>query len=915
VVNFVLRKDFQGLELDGSLAEINQDGQLGKRLSGLIGHNFLDGRLNVYASAEYDASEEILDADVDWRRHGWSLITNDVDPSSAADDGVTDRILISNAKTYVRGTNFGGATILSSGVRPSASTDPDVPFQSCVTTSFSANCFSFAPANAPNNAYLYDALGQPHAPTFGPIRAVGFTSTTSNGGEGQAANTEQGQASRSPRSKAWRYQTGFNFDINDKVSAFGEYKYVKERTYDAGQRVFHDFNIRAFAPGTVGAITSTSAVEIGLDNAYLPNSVRDAITNNVRQVYNSAGVLTGTVADPRAQHKLYGPARTQVNNRELNRFVLGLRGDLGDLAFVKNMNWEISYTYGEMKNSNRERGVDVVRYQASADAVVDATGIVHGKPGEIVCRVQLLKAQGRAVPDAVVGGISYSRQGDVINKCAPTRVFGPGGFTQASLDYMTTDIEVTDHNQQQDLVAYTSGDLWDFWGAGPIGFAVGGEWRKEMTSGTGRDRDTAGRFLFLNTGPDFLKASYDVKEGFIEGRLPLLKDSFLGYSAELSGAYRKSDYSNVGEQETHSLQFSYRPWRSLLVRATKGTAIRVPNLSETNEPYGQTFANSFSDPCSATVINGLADQTVKANRIKNCGALASAAGLNLSFNNISAPNAYLPNYGSGSVQGLSGGNPFLKPETSESWTLGLSWTPSFWPNLTVYGDYYDIKIKSAIASVTAQNAANQCVSGDNVNTGACATQTRDASSFQVTSFIQGSLNYAALTATGIDFGANYSMDLKETFGVIPGRFTYALTGNWLQTQHDFTNIADPLDSTDYESTVGNPVVRLKHTMTWRPTDKLALTWTIDWQSSQEIEDKDVLVGNRDRYESTKYLTTGAFTEHGLSVRYDVRPKVTLRAGVVNMFDAEPAKWLGNSTDDNFDLWGRRMFVGFNIRPW
>lgn len=915
VVNFILRDDFQGLELDGSLAEINQDGQQSKRLSGLIGHNFLGGRLNVYASAEYDQADEILDADVDWRREAWSLINNDIDPATAREDGVTDRILINNTRTYIRGTNFGGITILSSGVRPSPATDPDVPFQSCVTTSFSANCFSVAPANAPNNSFIYNGSGAARAPTFGPIRQVGFTATTSNGGDGQNANTEQGQASRSPESKAWRYQTGFNFAVTDSIKAFGEYKYVKEETYDAGQRVFHDFNIRAFAPGTVGAITGTSAFEIGLDNAYLPSDVRTAITNNTRQVYNSAGAQTGTVADARAQHKLYGPARNQFNERELERFVIGAKGELGDISFVKNANWELSYTYGEMNNSNQERGVDVVRYQASADAVIDTAGIVNGKAGEVVCRVKLLKAQGLAVPNAVVGGVSYSRQGDVIDKCAPSRVFGDNGFTKASLDYLTAQVTVTDRNQQQDMVAFGSGQLWDFWGAGPIGFALGGEWRKEMTSGTGRNRDTAGRFLFLNTGPDFSKATYDVTEQFVEGSLPLLKDSFLGYSAELSGAYRRSDYSNVGEQETHSLQFAYRPIRSLLLRATKGTAIRVPNLTETNDPYGQTFANGFLDPCSALQLNNLADQTIKANRIANCGTLATAAGLNLNFSNVSAPNAYLPNYGSGSVTGLSGGNPFLKPETSESWTLGASWSPSFWPGLTIFGDYYDIEIQSAIASVTAQNAANQCVSGASVNSGACATQTRDAANFQVTSFIQGSLNYAALTATGIDFGATYDFDLPETFGKNPGRFFYSLSGNWLQTQHDFVNIDDPTDSTDNESTLGRPVLRMKHTMTWRPTETLGITWTVDWQSSQEIEDKDVLVGNNDRYDDRKYLTTGAFTEHGLSARWDVRKDVTLRAGVVNMFDEEPAAWLGSTSDDNFDLWGRRFFIGFNIRPW
>jgi len=39
----------------------------------------------------------------------------------------------------------------------------------------------------------------------------------------------------------------------------------------------------------------------------------------------------------------------------------------------------------------------------------------------------------------------------------------------------------------------------------------------------------------------------------------------------------------------------------------------------------------------------------------------------------------------------------------------------------------------------------------------------------------------------------------------------------------------------------------------------------------------------------------------------------MRAGVVNAFDEEPNRWLGNTTQDNFDLFGRRFFVGFNYK--
>jgi outer membrane receptor protein involved in Fe transport len=50
VVNFILRRNFQGLDIDGVIGQVNQDGQLNKRISGLLGRNFLNERLNVYAS-------------------------------------------------------------------------------------------------------------------------------------------------------------------------------------------------------------------------------------------------------------------------------------------------------------------------------------------------------------------------------------------------------------------------------------------------------------------------------------------------------------------------------------------------------------------------------------------------------------------------------------------------------------------------------------------------------------------------------------------------------------------------------------------------------------------------------------------------------------------------------------------------
>ena len=912
VVNFILKDDYEGLEIDGAYSQINQDGQTSSRIGFLWGQNLFDDTLNVYLTAEYKENDQVIDNDMDWLREGWALITVDADPTTPNNDGVTDVVLINNARTFQRGPGRGGITILATGVQPSPASDPDVTAVSCSAVTFSAGCFFVAPSNNPNNAFIYNDQGQSEAPVFGSIRQGTGNRIISNGGNGQPLNTDQGGASRLPQSEEWRAQTGFTWDMSDSVQMFGEAKYAEEETYDEGQRTFYDFNIRQLAPGTMGAITASNVFEIGLDNAYLPSNVRLAIQNNMRQIFNSAGVVTATVADPRAQHKAYPTTRSQLNNRNLQRYVLGMRGDAGDVGFIKNLNWEWGYTFGEMNNENAETGADTIRMQAAIDSVVDTAGIVNGRPGEIVCRVQLLRAQGTPAPD--VSG--FSRQGAVVDDCVPVRIFGDGGFSDAALDYVNATIRVTDQNRQQDFLAFMSGELWDFWGAGPIGFAVGVESRKESTSGTGRDRDTAGRLLFLNSGPDFPAVSYETREAFMELRVPLFQDSWLGKSAEISGAYRTADYTTVGIQDTYSIQASWRPIDDLLFRFTQNTAIRVPDLGELYEPAGETFRNFLgNDPCVVTVINAVADPTIQANRRANCRALSLAAGFNFSFNDPSAPDAFQPTYSTAGTSGLAGGNPFLVPETSDSFTASVVWTPSYFPNFSLVLDYYKIEIDDAIDTTTGLQNIVQCVNGNTINQAACDTITRDPTTWMVSSFIEGSLNYAKLTAEGVDFSARYRFDIVDVIGQDWGRVNWNLRGSYTIEQHDFVNIGDPTDSTDFEDGLGLPYVRFLSTVAWQPTDRLTLSWDWDWQGSQEIADVDALVANPDMRPSRAFLETGDFGQHDFTMAYQVTDDLRVRAGVVNAFDEEPARHLGRNTNDNFDMFGRRFFVNFNYKVW
>lgn len=923
VVNFVLRRDFEGLEVDGTVAQINQSskvgGDLNRRLSLLAGKNFFDGRLNIYGSAEYEKNDEVLDSDVDWRKKAYVLLNRDTDVSNTLPDGVFDNILLRNVRTLSIGP-VGGITVLSTQTRPSTNpNDPDIPFQSCPagssTAAMSANCFS----PEPFNSFIYDSSGAARAPSFGAYRDEnGFTRVSNVGGDGLNPNTDFSQASRLPRSENYRFQSGVNFDLTENIQLFGEAKYVKEKTYDGGQATFFDIGILPLAPNAVGGLFGTSSFNIGLDNAYLPTNVRNAILANTRTPITAYSTTTGvitngaTVSDVRARHSLFGPARTQQNDKELKRFVVGLRGGRDDFSFIHNLSYELGYTYGQLENKNFERGVDVTRFKNSVDAVVDASGVVNGKPGEVVCRVKLLNAQGVVVPDQNRGG-NYTAGTNAfkeVSDCVASRVFGPNGFSQAAQDYFLAEINVQEKNQQQDALGYVSGELFDFWGAGRIGLALGAEWRKETTQAIGRSASTGDRFLFLNTGPDFAKVSYETKEYFGEVNVPLLSDVFLAKKLEIGGAFRRSEYTTIGKVDTYNFNLLWRPIEDIMFRATSGKSVRAPTLGETYRPATQTFA-TITDPCDARVITNLTDAKIKANRTTNCAALGIPAGTNIIYTS--------------SVQGKNAGNPFLKPEKSFSLTASMVITPRFWPNSTFVFDYYEIDIKDVIAAVTAQTAANQCVSGEVLNVATCATVTRIGATASGTTpaygmidFIQGSVNYARTTNRGIDFQYLYHTDVEKIIGLDWGRLDYKLSGNYLFEQHDFTNITSPNEHTDNETGLGLPRVRFSSKVTWSVNDKLSISWNADWQASQWLAngtrpyDTDDIKADPDNRE-TRFYSTPAFVQHDFTVQYAPKEHLLVRAGVVNAFDEEPARWLGNTSSDNFDLFGRRFFLGFNYK--
>jgi outer membrane receptor protein involved in Fe transport len=942
VLNFVLRKDFEGLEIDANYGMINQDGQANKRISALAGTNLLNDRLNVYVHGEYEQVDEVTSNDIDWIDDAPIRLGVDADPTNATFDGVTDAQLFRNVRRM--DIPRWGATTLANAQRASALNDPDIPYEDCFAPdgfggeafTYSANCF----APNPGKTFYYDGAAARPANFGERVGSTGLFRPYNIGGDGENI-ADFSTGSRVPRSESARFQTGATFAITDNIEAYAEAKYVTEDTFDVGQPTFIDIDlVESYDAGQANPIYAVNNFDLRYsDNAFLPQLVKDAIAANVVDRYapptdGSESVLVSQTGLANARHSLFGPDRTQDNTRVLQRYVVGLRGSMDRLAFVDNFDWDIGYTYGEVEVENRERGIDGQRFAIAADSVFDTAGAVNGRPGEIVCRVQLLDAQG--APNGALA--DYQRGGDLrdtdygrraIDECAPLNVFGKGNQSPEALAYVDAAINVTERNEQEQAIASVSGELWDFWGAGALGVALGAEYRREATSATGRDRDTDGRLLFLNGGPDFPEAEYDSTEYFAELSVPLFRDSWLGEYAELSGSYRFAEYSTVGDVDVYGVNLVYRPIQDIAFKTSFNTSVRVPDLAENFSPLGETFANGFVDPCTTLNIAAVNDAETRQNRIANCTALAADQGLAFDFAGATATNLddFNPNYTSG-ISGSFGGNPNLEPEESNSFTFSTVLRPRFIPNFSLVLDYYEIEIEQVIAAVTASTAAANCVNGATLNLDACGTIFRNdpANPFYVGApagdavggFIERSFNYAKLETRGLDFTANYSIDTEEMLGRNYGRFDYRLSGSWLIDQQEFLNESDPGDFDELASTlvVGGqvyPRVRMSSSLTWTPNDTWSFNWTADWQTATDIVSARDFINNADS-RLTSELDTKNFARHDFTVRWNARDDLSVRAGVVNAFDAEQPAYLGTTLYSNFDPYGTRFFIGLNYRP-
>jgi iron complex outermembrane receptor protein len=329
--------------------------------------------------------------------------------------------------------------------------------------------------------------------------------------------------------------------------------------------------------------------------------------------------------------------------------------------------------------------------------------------------------------------------------CVPLDLFGGQGrpITQQMLNYILAP-QLDASEQQLKLISFNiTGPIFDIQDRS-AGIAVGGEYRKYDGSFSPDPLRQNGESQDSLAFP--VSQSYNVKEGYAEFSLPLLRT--LGASA----AVRYSDYSTFGSKTTYKGGVHWQPINDLALRGNYSTGFRAPSLGEL---YGLTqFGATLVDPCGPTG-GAPAPQYVA-----GCKAQGVPPGFQQANTQITT---------------FTGGNPNLKPETSKSWTAGFVYNAGWAQGraatnkLTLEASYWNIKVDGAIQAEDIQALLNACVAGAGpLGQGLCAPFTRGAGS-QLNPPNNKLANLSQITTDGVDIKANW---LSEPFSF--GHFSAAV---------------------------------------------------------------------------------------------------------------------------------------------
>jgi outer membrane receptor protein involved in Fe transport len=406
-----------------------------------------------------------------------------------------------------------------------------------------------------------------------------------------------------------------------------------------------------------------------------------------------------------------------------------------------------------------------------------------------------------------------------------------------------------------------------------------------------------------------------VKEIYGELLLPLLGGKRFADSLDLQFGYRYSEYDLSGNTDTWRAGLSWAPVSSLRLRGELQRAVRAPNIQELFQPVTFGTGNLALDPCAG------AAPTTDAALAALCVATGAPQG-RVNSGSIPGPIA-------GQVNNFVGGNVALSPETGDTMTYGVVFSPSGElgriRNPVISIDYYDIEITDAINVPALADVVNGCYTAalnpSREFNNLCALIARNDVNgslsgnppFGVTTVAQ---NLALQEVEGVDFSASFGLDLSSA-----GRLDVELISNYYLRNDFRDSMVSPLNECagvygqNCGTTTGGPVskLRIQQRTSWnRGSLELGYLWR--YLSGVRSEASTPVLPEFSHVPSYSYFDVTA------AWHFDER--AVIRAGVTNVFDKEPPFVGGTAADTTsnggntfpgaYDALGRTFLLGLKV---
>ncbi|WP_440875478.1 TonB-dependent receptor plug domain-containing protein [Thalassotalea sp. PLHSN55] len=425
-------------------------------------------------------------------------------------------------------------------------------------------------------------------------------------------------------------------------------------------------------------------------------------------------------------------------------------------------------------------------------------------------------------------------------------------------------------------------------GSGALGWAAGFEHRFE--EGRFSPDEFMAEGLTTSGASPAQKGSFTVDELYVEMNMPVTND------LTVDASLRYSDYDTVGDTTNFKIGVDYQVLDWAKVRGGFSTGFRAPNITEINQ------VEAADNPVVENWCEFMDRRTDITDTMRtNCLALGvpSNDDSELGFAYQSSVTEKAPAKGS------------LKPEESESFTIGMVLTPI--ENLSISFDYWDITVDNLIGVPRYNDLSHSCLDSTNLSSPACSVfrdWDGEASGPIIFDLYPADAvltygNLGELSTNGLDIDVQYTMDVDFGFG-------NQLDFRWSAT-NTFTR-EETFGLTGTNETVGTasgfavyPELKMNASANLSADD-----WNIQWAMRY--------IGETDDAARPASITDDAVAEdiiyHDLSGSYTFGT-VSFAVGLSNLTDEDAPRFHSafnaNTEPGTYDVIGRRIFGTVNVK--